>query len=284
MHLLMIFLTLGLGITIRYCYSICLTGLNLWQRSLIGFVIPPLLLLMTAIAVIAMGYHGEMLGLPAGYFSYLLAIFFLSFAFIKWLQVTYEGWHSTENIKSYPQQFINNNTTARIIDLDLPYSAQIGFWNPELVVSKGLLETLDKDHLNAVIAHEKAHANYHDTYWFFWLGWLRQISFWLPKTNYLWQDLLLLREIRADQKAVQTVDPLILAESLLRVAQEINKIVTVKPLGVVEAAFHEISLDNRLEERINALFDQPNYSRFDKVDWYYMIITLLPLISIPFHQ
>ena len=117
-----------------------------------------------------------------------------------------------------------------------------------------------------------------------WLGWLRQISFWLPKTNCLWQDLLLLREIRADQKAAEKVDPLVLAESLLMVAQEVNKIVTAKPLGVVEAAFHEISLDNRIEERINALFDEPDYSRFDKVDWYYMMITLLPLISIPFHQ
>ena len=284
MHLLMIFLALGLAITIRYFYDLWFYGLNRWQRLLIAFVIPPLLLLMTAIAVIAMGYHGEMLGLPAGGFSYLLAILFLGFAFIKWLEVTYKGWTSTENIKNYPQQFVNKNTTARIIDLDLPYSAQIGFWHPELVMTRGLLETLDTDHLNAVIAHEKAHANYHDTFWFFWLGWLKRISFWLPKTNCLWQDLLLLREIRADQNAAQTVDPLMLAESLLMVAQEINKIVAVTPLGVVEAAFHEISQDNRIEERINALFDELDHSRFDKVDWYYMVITLLPLISIPFHQ
>lgn len=284
MHLLMICLALGLGITIRYYYGLLFSRLNPWQRSLIAFVIPPLLLLMTAIAVIAMGDHGEMLGLPAGHFSYLLAIFFLGFAFIKWLQLTYEGWHSTENLKRYPQQCITNNVIARIIDIDLPYSAQIGFWNPELVITKGLLETLDKEHLNAVIAHEKAHANYHDTFCFFWLGWLKQISFWLPKTNCIWQDLLLLREIRADQKAAQNVDPLMLAESLLRVAQEVNKIVTVKPLGIVEAAFHEISLNNRLEERINALFDEPNYSRFEQIDWYYMLIILLPLISIPFHQ
>ncbi len=280
----MIFLALSLAIAIRGFSDLWFSGFTRWQRSLIAFVVPPLLLLMTAIAVISMGYHGEMMGLPAGRFSYLLAIFFLSFTFFKLLEVIYQGWHSTENIKHNPQQLINNDTKARIIDIDLPYSAQIGFWHPELVITKGLLEALDQEHLNAVIAHEKAHANYHDTFWFFWLGWLKRSSFWLPQTNSLWQDLLLLREIRADQNAAQTVDPLILAESLLMVAQEINKIVAVKPLGIVEAAFHEISQDNRLEERINALFDEPDYSKFDKFNWYYMIITLLPLISIPFHQ
>ncbi|MDJ0597265.1 MAG: M56 family metallopeptidase [Crocosphaera sp.] len=283
MHLMMILTTLALALGIRFFDKLWDYRISRWQRSLIAFVVPPLLLLMTAIAVIAMGYHGEMLGFPASRYSYLLAVVFLGFALIRVIEINYQGWSSIQKIKNYPHKNIDNNK-ARIIDTSLPYSAQVGFWHSELIISNGLLKTLDNDHLNAVIAHEQAHAYYHDTFWFFWLGWLKRISFWLPRTNELWQELLLLREIRADQQAAQTVDPLILAESLLIIAEEINKIATAKSLGVVEATFHDLAMDNRLEERINALFNESDYFRFDGIDWYFMLLTLLPLISIPFHR
>ncbi|MEA5511679.1 M48 family metalloprotease [Crocosphaera sp. UHCC 0190] len=283
MHSLMILMALFLAWGIRLSFPLSLfPWMNRWQRSLVYFLAPPLLLLMTAIAVILMGYHGEMLGWPATRFSYLLSIIFFSFAFIKWIQLTCQGWYSTQKIQHYPQKTIKGYK-ARILDITFPYSAQIGFWQPELVVSQGLLDTLDNAHLNAVIAHEQAHANYHDTFWFFWLGWLGRITFWLPHTETLWQDLLLLREMRADHQATQEVDPLILAESLLIVAQEINKISILNPLGVVEAAFHDINTANRLNERIEALFNESDNLGFDNFDGRFMLLTLLPLFSIPFH-
>lgn len=283
MHLIMILTALCLAIGIRLSNVFWSYKMSRWQRSLIAFIVPPLLLLMTAIAVISMGYHGEMLGFHASRFSYLLSILFLGFTLIRGLEITYRGWVSTQKVKDYPQRNINNNI-AKIINTKVPYSAQIGFWNSELIISSGLLETLDNEHLEAVIAHEKAHSHYHDTFWFFWLGWLKRISVLLPKTNELWQDLLLLREIRADQKAALTVDPLIVAESLLIIAQEVKKIANNKSLSVVEAGFHDIEMNNHLEERINALFGESDYFRFEGIDWHCLLFTLLPLISIPFHR
>lgn len=279
----MILTALCLAIGIRLSNVFWSYKMSRWQRSLIAFIVPPLLLLMTAIAVISMGYHGEMLGFHASRFSYLLSILFLGFTLIRGLEITYRGWVSTQKVKDYPQRNINNNI-AKIINTKVPYSAQIGFWNSELIISSGLLETLDNEHLEAVIAHEKAHSHYHDTFWFFWLGWLKRISVLLPKTNELWQDLLLLREIRADQKAALTVDPLIVAESLLIIAQEVKKIANNKSLSVVEAGFHDIEMNNHLEERINALFGESDYFRFEGIDWHCLLFTLLPLISIPFHR
>lgn len=49
------------------------------------------------------------------------------------------------------------------------------------------------------------------------------------------------------------------------------------------AGFHDLDLENRLEERINALFDESDYVRFKGIEWYPVLITLLPLVSIPFH-
>jgi Zn-dependent protease with chaperone function len=93
---------------------------------------------------------------------------------------------------------------SRVLDNPIPFSALIGFWQPELIVSQGLLNTLDQDHLEAVFKHEQGHYYYRDTFWFFWLGWVRSISAWLPNTEALWQELLLLREMRADRWAGST--------------------------------------------------------------------------------
>ena len=82
-----------------------------------------------------------------------------------------------------------------------------------------MLDALDRPHLDAVLAHEQAHVYYRDTFWFFWLGWIRSFTIWLPNTEAVWQELLLLRELRADRQATEQVDFLLLAESLLIVAQ-----------------------------------------------------------------
>jgi hypothetical protein len=38
---------------------------------------------------------------------------------------------------------------SRILDNPIPFSALIGFWQPELLVSQGLLNTLDSAQLQA---------------------------------------------------------------------------------------------------------------------------------------
>lgn len=283
MHLLMMVVALLLAWIIRlYSPLSTLPWTSRWQRSLFYFVFPPLLVLMTAIAVMVMGCHGEMLGWQSSWYGYLSALGFVSFAIINLGKLAYQGWQSTQRIITYPQQIIEGKN-ARILDIYFPYSAQVGFWNPELVISKGLLNTLDKDHLNAVIAHEQAHADYRDTFWFFVLGWLGRIAPWLPNTDDLWQDLLLLREIRADRQASYQVDPLLIAESLVIVAQKINLIsgkMTPEMMGV---AFHDKVLSGRLNERIDALLTESDSPLIDPWNLSYILLTLIPLILIPFH-
>ncbi|MEC4984994.1 MAG: M56 family metallopeptidase [Oscillatoria sp. PMC 1068.18] len=250
-----------------------------WQRSLFLFLLPPLLLLMTAAAVLFMGPSGKMLGLHAGWISYLVAIAFLGWAIFCLLKRLHQMWSSCQEIRAYLQLEINGKI-AHILDTNFPYSAQIGFWHSDLVVSKGLLQTLDKAHLEAVLAHEKAHSYYRDTFWFFWLGWLRYCTSWLPDTEALWQELLLLREMRADRHAAAQVDPLLLAESLLEVAQA-----PLKFNDSFSVAFSCATPANRLTERINALLttsESPTQPKF--WTWSWMLFALIPLFTVPFHQ
>ena len=284
MHLAMILITLGLAWVLR------LPGVEpagswsqRWQRSLFSFLFPPLLLLMTAVAVLSMGAQGQMLGLEASWFSYFLALGFAVTSGGFLLQLAYQSWLAKQQVRTYSQELIQGKM-ARILEATFPYSAQIGFWQPELVISRGLLNTLDPTHLEAVLAHEQAHHDYRDPFWFFWLGWLRSCTFWLPNTEPLWQELLLLREMRADRQAAQGVDALVLAESLLAVAQR----VTQPPLMNLQesfcAAFSCTVPRNRLAERIDALFTETesplSYSWWI---WSWMLLAFLPLATVPFH-
>ena len=143
-----------------------------------------------------------------------------------------------------------SGTLGRVVETAAVFSAQVGLWRSELVVSQGLLEHLNAEHLEAVLAHESGHAHYRDTFWFFWLGGLRRLTGWLPQSETLWQELLLLREVRADEWAARRVDSLVLAESLMSVI--------TAPLLSTEAicaSFSCAAPRSRLAQRVDAFAD-----------------------------
>jgi Zn-dependent protease with chaperone function len=275
----MILAALGLAWVLRLSWSEP-TGnwTQRWQRALLLFLLPPLLLLMTSLAVLCMGPQGQMIGLQTDWFSYSLVLGCVGLAVFFCLKLAGEGWKSLRQVRTYPQIDLEGRPT-RLLDNPILFSAQIGFWQPELVVSQGLLQTLKTEHLEAVLTHEQAHYYYRDTFWFFWLGWLRQITGWLPNTESLWQELLVLREIRADRWAARRVDALLLAESLLMVVSA--------PMMASEsfcAAFSCAINRNRLQERIDALLgESESPSESSSWTWSWVFLALLPLLAVPFH-
>ncbi|MDJ0727697.1 MAG: M48 family metalloprotease [Prochloraceae cyanobacterium] len=255
-----------------------------WGRSLFLFIFPPILLLMTAFAVIFMGSDGTMLGLHASWLSYVLCLLFNILAIAILLKLSYQGYISQREINQYSQELVAGKK-ARILETDFPYSAQIGFWNSQLVVSRGMLNILDRDSLEAVIAHEQAHCDRRDTFYFFWLGWLKVFSFWLPNTELLWEELLLLREMRADALAARKVDSLLLAESLL----EIAKATIGSNYFKLDDRSFSVGLScslprDRFTERIDALLSE-TVAIEDSSYWYlsWAIFAFSPLITVPFH-
>jgi beta-lactamase regulating signal transducer with metallopeptidase domain len=220
-----------------------------------------------------------MLGLPVGWIGYLLALSFLGYAGVRLLGLLVGGWRSIQTIQTY-DHFNVQKTVGYILDTPALFAAQVGFWNSKLVVSRGLLTSFNNAQIEAVLTHEAAHHYYRDTFWFFWLGWLRQASSWLPYSSFLWQELLLLRELRADQWAAQQVDALLLAETLLLVVKD--------PLISPEincAAFGTPAPANRLEERIEALLTRTEQSYNGRgVRFIWMLTALLPLLTLLLHR
>ncbi|MBD2020909.1 M48 family metalloprotease [Leptolyngbya sp. FACHB-36] len=277
MHLLMLVTAIVTACSIRWLWFDGASSWNeRWQRALVAFVLPPGLLLTTAIAIGFMGPRGQMVRWWEGWGIYGLATGFLTVAFVICLRLLVEMGRSLHKIHQYSAVDVHG-TTGRLIDSRMPYIAQVGFWRSELIVSQGLLKTLDEEHLKAVLVHEQAHCDHRDTFWFFWLGWLRRLTAWLPQTDALWQELLILRELRADQYAAQHVDGLLLAEALLLVVSA-----PMEP-EMAYAEFSAIIVRDRLTERINALLAPPSESLTPRWTWLWLGGAFLPLLAIPFH-
>ncbi|MGB3534507.1 MAG: M56 family metallopeptidase [Microcoleaceae cyanobacterium] len=283
MHLLMLGIALTFAIAIQLIKSMHSTTQSTWttrmQRSLIGIIAPPLLLIITAIAVICMGPQGKMLGQPTGQLGYGLAWVFCGWALIFAGILMWQALRSLRPIRCYPIQILHG-IQVRVLDQPVLFCAQIGLWQPELVVSEGFIQTLTPQQQKAVLTHEQAHCYYRDTFCFFWLGWCRRLTAWLPQTETYWEELLLLRELRADRWAAEKVDPLLLAESLVLMVrhQAINS-------PDYCATFSAATPPNRLAERIEALLNDAEpfkvtYGEF----WQWLGLILLPLWTIPLHH
>jgi Zn-dependent protease with chaperone function len=283
MHLSLILAALIAACSLRFRWSVPRGNwARRWERSLLFFLFPPLLLLATATAILFMGIQGQMLGVQIlsiveGWLSYLLAVTYLIIAVFWYVKLVVSGNLFLKKIRSLPERKIAGKT-IRVIDTPVLFSALVGFWQPEFTITSGLLKNLDPAHLQAVIAHEQAHYYYRDTFWFFWLGWLRKITAWLPNTQALWEELLTLRELRADAKAAVKVDALLLAEALLLVASY--------PQGYFDLAcvVGAAGVPNRLGERIDALLAEAEMlPELNQWFWSWLLLALLPLVTVPFH-
>lgn len=280
MHGILWILAISVAWGIRYGAKFWQDRLS-WSAALTAFALPPLILISTSLAIVWMGC-GEMFGVPARMGSHLLAWLFLSWTLVCFGGLTWQTLRTLQTAQGYTQTHYQGQP-IRLLEMDFPYSAQIGLWSPELAVSQGLLNLLSPLHITAVLAHENAHIFYRDTFTFFILGSLRRLTFWLPQTEALWQELLWQRECRADRKAAETCDPLLLAEALAIVAQTATP-ATMMPLAV---PFH--TQGDRLVARIDHLLALPTKVETASpvgywISFGFLAIALLPLFFIPLHM
>ncbi|MEM8641844.1 MAG: M56 family metallopeptidase [Cyanobacteria bacterium P01_G01_bin.54] len=247
-----------------------------WQQTLKQFVLPPLVLFMTAIAVVCMGRQGWMVFGAEGWLYVWVSIGYLAAIALLLFHLSWQSYQMQQRLVGQFPPGKANGQPYRLLQTSALYSAQIGLWRPQLVISQGLLDHLTPEQLEAVLLHEQAHCQYRDTFWFFWLGWLRRCTRWLPQTEALWQELLLLRELRADRWATSQTDPLLLAEALVQVVRS-----PVDFPAEYAAAFGAGERD-RLTERIEAMLAEPIVEPTQPT-YTWLLWGLLPLLLIPLH-
>jgi Zn-dependent protease with chaperone function len=246
-----------------------------WESALSAFCLPPLMVLLAAVAVIAMGHHGTMMGQsvsPVGCWvswgGLALASGVLTYSLGCAVRT---GWQ----LRQYPVVALPEGGQARCLPVDLPLAAQVGLWRSALLVSRGWLEQLTTEEQQATLAHEQAHADYRDPFWFLWLGLVRRFSIWLPHTEALWEELLLLRELRADQRATATSDSLLLAELLVKLSRQITLASHLEVYLEDGVGFNDGRSLSRLEQRVNALLEPPPLPERSVSLWLRQVIGLM---------
>jgi len=276
MHLAMIALTLAVAVLLRWHWQPSRAAwTQRWAAAWRALVLPPVCLLATAIAILAMGWRGTMFHIAVGWWSYGLAAGFGLAALLLAAIAALQGWQADRQVRRWPEVTIAGEP-GRLLPTSLPFAALVGCWSPELVVSQGLLDRLAPEQVAAAIAHERAHLYYRDTLQLCWLGWLRRLTAWLPRSEALWQELLLLRELRADAWAARHVDPLLLAETLLQVVQEPALLA-----GDRCAALSDSTAPQRLAVRVDALLAGSTSlsESIRQPNWWLWGLALLPLLA-----
>lgn len=221
-----------------------------------------------------------MLGLPVGQLGCWLALTILAGGLSLLLALSVEGLRDYRRLCRHPLIQLTTGDWARCLAVETPFAAQIGFWRSQLLVSQGLLTQLQPAELSAIIAHEQAHQHYRDPFWFFWLGWLRRLTGWLPNTETLWQELLLLRELRADRYAAQRVEPLLLAELLVKLVALPLSLALEDAVG-----FSQPLSPSRLEQRIEALLNRVDSDSVRPLRYsVWWLLALVPLATILLHS
>jgi Zn-dependent protease with chaperone function len=279
MHLSILLMAASIAVAIRLCWFRSPgTWGDRWQRTLEAFLLPPILWLATNIAVLTMGHRGMMLWHPVGWMGCHLALGAIAIAGVFLAYLFGQQWRWGRQVRSLPSLSIAGRR-VRVLETSNLFAARVGIWKSESIVSRGLLQSLKAEQIEAVLSHEEAHNYYRDNFFFFWLSWIHQLTFWLPQTEPLWQELLLLREIRADCWASQRVDALTLAEALLLVARS---------AAATPNRHHGIGLyaptpAMRLEERINFLLSRSPIDRGRDRFWIWLLPIALPILTIPLH-
>lgn len=101
-----------------------------------------------------------------------------------------------------------------------PYAATLFWRTPIILLSSWMLQNLDEEQLEAVIAHELAHIHRRDNLMVTLGGILKDVLFFLPTMRQAWLRFLVDLEMAADDVAVLvTQKPAALASAILQVHQ-----------------------------------------------------------------
>jgi Zn-dependent protease with chaperone function len=253
-----------------------------WWLSVLALCGPFLGLVSTAWAVLWMGHYGTMLGWAVGPLGCRLSQVGLGLGAVSLLWSLFQAGWTTWHWRRYDLVPLPQGMSARLVETAVPLAAQVGFWRSRLIVSRGWLEQLSPDEQAMILAHEQAHAHYRDPLVFWLLGLVRRLTLWLPNTQALWQELLLLREIRADRWSAQHADPLAVAELLVKLSRPMPLDECIPAL----IGFSSAEDLDRLEQRVNALLEPSpeDDHRPRRMIFLGLAVTLLPLLAVTVHH
>lgn len=146
------------------------------------------------------------------------------------------------------RKFNRDKSDILVIQDQHLHAFTIGFRNPKIIISTGIIELLEENELNAVIEHETSHQINRDTLMIFALQLISQSIWFIPLTKWAYQNYKIISELLADQYATyKTGSEAALGSALLKLIQH----QFIRKSFPVMAHFSDESINYRLEQLVN---------------------------------
>lgn len=126
-------------------------------------------------------------------------------------------WLQHKVVALVPDTRLRKAPIVRVAADARPWALVAGLIQPHLVVSSGLVALLDGEELEAVLCHELLHIRRGDLWWAAAGAVLRDLTWFLPATRRLYEQMLSEQEVACDDHVLDENRRLALASALARV-------------------------------------------------------------------
>ncbi|WP_418790628.1 M56 family metallopeptidase [Phosphitispora sp. TUW77] len=155
----------------------------------------------------------------------------------------------------------------------------VGYRSPLLVLSEGLLNGLDEDELETVMAHELGHIVRGDSILNRLLFFLKDIMFFVPLVRIIYRNYSAEKEKASDDFAVRlTGKPMALAQALIKVWKMSSHNIIDELLPYIRLTDNGRVLENRVERLINGEYKVNGSLKFTAAAA--MVITILSIYAL----
>lgn len=185
-------------------------------------------------------------------FTLIFTIWHISWQFIQTARMKrrLEQYREKTLTNELNQTYESEKEDFIIISHPAPMAITMGFMQPKIVISTGLINLLTDDELEAVIAHEMYHKANRDPLKLFILSLCASAIGYIPILKCFNQQYRIIQEILADEFAIkQQKTSIHLGSALLKMI----KVGTAKKMPFAYASFADTSVNYRIEYILNPL-------------------------------
>lgn len=167
-----------------------------------------------------------------------------------------------------------NENYFTIVSYPVPLAITMGLMHPKIVLSTGLMNLLNDDELEAVIAHEMAHVKNRDPLTIFFMTLCSSTFWYIPILKWLNQQYRILKELVADDFAIEK------QETTVHISSALLKMLKVKKpdtMAFTYASFADTTINYRINFLLNPLKEMRVNIPFQMVLLSFVVFSLICL-------
>lgn len=208
-----------------------------------------------------------------------LVFFTLSFSLWKigaqWFQMSkmkrrLQQYKESKLSKEFNEQYGNEKDEIVVLSHPVPMAFTVGFIQPKIIITTGLIHFLDREELNAVMAHEMYHKENRDPLKVFILSLSSSIMWYLPIQKWFHEHYKVITEVLADEFAIRQQGTTVnLGSALLKML----KLGQHEKMPFTYVSFSATSVNYRIAYILNPV--NGGESKFPKLSYKNLTISIL---------